>query len=88
MHTTVDKFGRILIPKKLRQQLGLKPNDTLELTLVDDKLMLTPEQTAPALWHKGRVLVVDSEATTDLTEAAKLIKHGSCTVTGLGTVAR
>ena len=31
MEVTIDKFGRILIPKKIRQLLGIQPGQTLEL---------------------------------------------------------
>jgi len=31
MEVTIDKFGRILIPKKIREALGLKPGQVLEL---------------------------------------------------------
>jgi AbrB family looped-hinge helix DNA binding protein len=33
METTLDKFGRVLIPKKLRERLGLEPEDALQLDL-------------------------------------------------------
>lgn len=32
MEVTIDKFGRILIPKKVRQRLGLQAGQALELT--------------------------------------------------------
>jgi len=69
MQTTLDKFGRVLIPKKLREHLGLEPDDALELQLEDGKLTLLPQRTPPPLRRKGRVLVVESEATGDLTQA-------------------
>ena len=31
MEVTIDKFGRILIPKKIRESLGLKPGQVLEI---------------------------------------------------------
>lgn len=69
MQATLDKFGRVLIPKRLRERLGLQPNDVLELELEDGKLTLLPQRTPPPLRRKGRVLVVESEATADLGQA-------------------
>ncbi|MER3462193.1 MAG: AbrB/MazE/SpoVT family DNA-binding domain-containing protein [Armatimonadota bacterium] len=78
MQATLDKFGRVLIPKRLRERLGLQPNDVLELELEDGKLTLLPRRTPPpprfaakpaSLRRKGRVLVVESEATADLGQA-------------------
>jgi len=68
METILDKFGRVLIPKKLRERLGLEPYDALELQLEDGKLTLLPRRTSPPLRRKGRVLVVESEATGDLSQ--------------------
>ena len=44
MTTTIDKFGRVLIPKQMRRQLGLKPGSTVELTPTVDhrSLELSP----------------------------------------------
>lgn len=66
MQTTLDKFGRVLIPKKLRERLRLEPHDILELQLEDGKLTLLPRRTPPPLRRRGRVLVVESEAVADL----------------------
>ncbi len=66
METTLDRFGRVLIPKKLRERLGLEPHDTLELSLEEGRLILLPRRTPPPLRRKGRVLVVESEAAGDL----------------------
>lgn len=69
MQTTLDRFGRVLIPKKLRERLGLRPQDTLEVSVEDGKLTLQPLLTPPPLRRKGRVLVVESEAAGDLNQA-------------------
>jgi len=68
METTLDKFGRVLIPKKLRERLGLEPHDALELQLEEGRLTLLPRRTPPPLRRKGRVLVVESEAVGDLNQ--------------------
>ncbi len=75
MQTTLDKFGRVLIPKKLRKRLGLEADDTLELQLEDGKLTLLPQRTPPPLRRKGRVLVVESEATADLSQALSRLRE-------------
>ena len=46
MEVVIDKFGRILIPKKLRKFLGLQPGQRLKL-IADPSahtLQLVPEQ--------------------------------------------
>ena len=42
MQTKLDKFGRVLIPKNVRKNLGLKPGDTLELEQSDKKIIIKP----------------------------------------------
>lgn len=42
MKATLDKSGRLLLPKALREALNLKPGDTLEVTLEEGHLVLTP----------------------------------------------
>jgi AbrB family looped-hinge helix DNA binding protein len=37
MEVTIDKFGRILIPKKIREMLGLKPGTRVELVADTEK---------------------------------------------------
>ena len=38
----VDDRGRILIPKKVRDELGLKPGYTARMEVKDDRLVITP----------------------------------------------
>ena len=41
MTVTLDKFGRILIPKAIRERLGLRKGSTLELELDDGRQLAT-----------------------------------------------
>lgn len=53
----VDKFGRVLIPKKLRDRLGLEPGETLDSRLEDGKLVFEPRGKLE-LVQKGKGLVI------------------------------
>jgi AbrB family looped-hinge helix DNA binding protein len=41
-HLIIDKAGRVVIPKPLRQQLHLEPGDTLELETSGEQITLRP----------------------------------------------
>lgn len=42
METTIDRFGRIVIPKVFRDDLGLKPGDTIQIEKQDNKVTVAP----------------------------------------------
>jgi len=37
---TIDKYGRVLIPKEVRKKLELSPNTTLDLIVRGDEIVL------------------------------------------------
>ena len=43
-HTTLDKFGRILLPKPLRDRLGLKAGDSVSLDVQGESVVLRPDR--------------------------------------------
>lgn len=61
MEVTIDKYGRIVIPKPVRDALGLNAGTTLHLEMTDDaegrEISLRPEHEEPVLQRKGGVLV-------------------------------
>jgi AbrB family looped-hinge helix DNA binding protein len=42
MHVTIDGAGRVVVPKQLRDELGLTPKTPLEIDVVDGHLELSP----------------------------------------------
>jgi AbrB family looped-hinge helix DNA binding protein len=62
---TFDEFGRIQIPEKIREQLGLNGEAQLALEIQDDKLILKPLPQEPEVYYEGRVLVVKAEPIGD-----------------------
>ena len=69
METAVDKFGRVVIPKPIRDQLGLRPGTKLVVEEHERQVTLRPVEEAPRLTLKEGVLVYRGEATGDLAKA-------------------
>ena len=59
--TTIDKAGRIVLPKPLRDELRLEPGDILELETSGDKITLRPAQTSGQLVKKQGMWVFRSD---------------------------
>lgn len=83
MEVTIDRFGRLVIPKALRDHLGLGPGSTLELEEKDEALLLRPQRPAPDLVEEDGVLVFTGEPGGDLDGA--LERHREARLTRLGS---
>ncbi|MFZ2955351.1 MAG: AbrB/MazE/SpoVT family DNA-binding domain-containing protein [Candidatus Ozemobacteraceae bacterium] len=65
MEATIDRFGRIVIPKELRDLFGLKPGTTLRVDSSNEEILLKPVQEEPQLIRKNGVLVISTELPSD-----------------------
>jgi len=52
MRTTIDRAGRVVVPKSLRAALGLSGGDEVEITLEGERIELVPVPRKANL-HKG-----------------------------------
>ena len=67
MKTTIDHAGRLVIPKDIRRESGIKPGMPLEVRWEKGAIAITPAPLAVKLERKGRLLVaVPSKATSGL----------------------
>ncbi|MBS1259206.1 MAG: hypothetical protein MAG551_02273 [Candidatus Scalindua arabica] len=57
MKTTLDRSGRIVIPKEVRDDLGLKPGTVLQIEEVKQEILLKPVYEEPQVVVKDGVLV-------------------------------
>ena len=61
MRTTIDKAGRIVVPKALRDELGLDGGAEVEISLVDGRIELEPVTSHIHLERKQGRLVAASD---------------------------
>ena len=57
MIITLDKYGRILIPKKIRKLLGIGPESQLVIKEQGDKIIIQPLKTENS-WVKKEDLLI------------------------------
>ena len=57
MKTTIDRAGRLVIPKAIRQRAGLTPGMAVDVRWWDGHIEIEPAPLPVALVQKGRLLV-------------------------------
>ena len=61
----IDKTGRIVVPKKLRDDLGLAPGDNLLIDSDGEQLILRPAEPQPTLVKKAGIWVLQGTGASD-----------------------
>lgn len=64
MRTTIDKAGRVVVPKVLRDRVGLRPGE-VEVTVDGSGLRIEPIATDRLVEVEGRLVVASSGAPVD-----------------------
>mgnify|MGYP001417662310 CR=1 FL=1 len=62
MRTTIDAAGRIVVPKSVRQALGLEPGQALEIRAGDGRIEIEVAVTSMKLEKRGKGVVAVPEA--------------------------
>jgi len=63
----IDKAGRVVLPKDVRDELAIGPGDLLKVSVQGDKAVLRPNREAAGFIKRGRAIVF-STGGTDLLE--------------------
>lgn len=69
METHIDKFGRIVIPKSIRDHLGLRTGAVLYVEEHNHDIVLKVAEHAPQFEVKKGILVYMGKATDDIESA-------------------
>ncbi len=65
METTIDAVGRIVVPKPLRDALGLTPGATVDISRYGAGLQLTPAGRTARLVEESGALVATGDTAID-----------------------
>lgn len=76
MRTTIDAVGRIVVPKALRDSLGLTPGSSVDISPYGAGLQLVPAGRTARLVEEDGVLVATGETTIDDDAVFGLIDAG------------
>jgi AbrB family looped-hinge helix DNA binding protein len=79
---SIDHAGRVVIPKRAREALGIGPGDTLDMTFDSDGLTLRPERHTIALQKERGVWVFRSGVTLNQEEANAALDRLRATASG------
>jgi AbrB family looped-hinge helix DNA binding protein len=71
---TVDKAGRVVLPKPVREELQLGPGDSLELQSSDQEIILRPARGKARMYRKQGVWVLHGGAPTTADDVEKTIQ--------------
>lgn len=63
---TIDESGRVLIPKQVREQLGIKAEAQLSLEIKEGQIILQPISKEAETYYEQGILVVKTERIDNL----------------------
>jgi AbrB family looped-hinge helix DNA binding protein len=72
---TIDKAGRIVLPKPVRDELQLSPGDSLEVESSDDRVILRPVRGNGRIYKKQGVWVFDAGEPLDVETVNKTLRQ-------------
>jgi AbrB family looped-hinge helix DNA binding protein len=61
MKTSIDRAGRLVVPKEIRREAGLRPGIPLEIRLEGGRIEIEPAPLPVKLVRRGRLLVAEPE---------------------------
>ncbi|HEV7925540.1 MAG TPA: AbrB/MazE/SpoVT family DNA-binding domain-containing protein [Verrucomicrobiae bacterium] len=64
----IDQAGRIVLPKRVRQELAIKPGDTFKVSVQGVAVTLTPNKESTGFVRKGKALVFSTAGEATLNE--------------------
>jgi AbrB family looped-hinge helix DNA binding protein len=71
----LDREGRIVLPKSLRDELHLFPGDALDLTVRDDEVTLRPERSSTPMQKKDGIWVFSTGKPMASDETAEALRQ-------------
>lgn len=74
LHIPIDKAGRVVLPKEIRDRMGLPAGTEFEVIEEKDRIILKPVEKQPKLIRKGSFLVFMPDESPKDVDIVDLIK--------------
>jgi len=75
MEVTIDKFGRVILPKPVRDGLDLEAGSVLVVEEIEEGIVLKPVREAPDIVDEDGVLVFVGEPTGNIGAATDSLRR-------------
>jgi AbrB family looped-hinge helix DNA binding protein len=75
MKTTIDRFGRVVVPKEMRKRFGLASGGEVEIDERDDEIVIRQVAGYSPLQIEDGVLVFAGEATGDIASWVRKVRE-------------
>ena len=72
MKTAIDSAGRLVIPREIRREAGLKPGIPLRIRFKEGRIEIEPEPVPVQLQRRGRLLVAVPSKDIEVLQAEKV----------------
>ena len=72
---TIDKAGRIVLPKPVREELQLSPGDSLEVESSEERVILRPVRGNGRIYKKQGVWVMHTDAPLSADVGEKTVRQ-------------
>ena len=82
METMLDRFGRVVLPKEVRERLGLEPGAVLDIEETGTEIRLKPRREESGVALKDGVLVYTGKARGNLERAVESLRGARLRKTG------
>ena len=73
---TIDRVGRLVIPKEIRDEAGIEPGMALEVRCREGQIVIEPKRRPIRIVKKGRLQVAESVETGEPLTRAVVRKTG------------
>jgi AbrB family looped-hinge helix DNA binding protein len=71
MKATIDRFGRLVLPKQIRDRIGLKPGSEMEIEELKTEIVIRHSEQEMPLQYEDGILIFTGTAVGDLTESIR-----------------
>ena len=86
MKTRIDGFGRVVIPKPLREQYRFEAGTEVEIVTTADGITLEPVMPKRRIVRRGRIAAVDTGAGAAAAEILTVDRVGTAHLEGKGAL--